>query len=94
MLFLACKNWLATVWKGQANQMGRGWDRGGMEGPTLDGSGTGAPPLALEGQRAAGSGGWHQLCWCCKGAEYLCQSTKIIQIGCTKIGTNTSCRIV
>ena len=69
--------------------MGRWWDRDGMEGPTLVGSGMGAPPLALEGRRAVGSGGWHQLRRCCKGAEYLCRSIKIIQTDCKKIGTNT-----
>ena len=33
---------------------GVGW--GGMEGPTLSGAGTGAPPLALEERWAAGGG--------------------------------------
>ena len=32
---------------------------------------TGAPRLALEGRRAMGSGGWHQLRQDCKEAEYL-----------------------
>ena len=59
-----------------------------MEGPTLAGAGMGATPLDLEGWQAVGSGGWHQLCRCCKGAEYLCQSSKIIKIDCTKIVTN------
>ena len=63
--------------------VGRGWD-----GPTLAGARTGAPQLDLEGRRAVGSGGWHQLCQCCKGAEYLCRKRKIIQIDCTQIGTN------
>ena len=31
-----------------------------MEGLALAGAGTGAPPLAIEGRRAVGSGGWHQ----------------------------------
>ena len=53
------------------------------------GDGTGAQPLALEGRRAMGSGGWHQLCRGCKDAEYLCRRGKIIQIECTQIGTNT-----
>ena len=52
--------------------MERLWDRGGMEVPKLVGAGTGAPPLALEGQRAVGSGDWHQLRWCYKGTEFLC----------------------
>ena len=69
--------------------MGNWWDGGGMEGPELAGAGTGAPPFALEGRRVVGSGGWYQLCQCCKGADYLCRSRKIIQIYCTKIGTNT-----
>ena len=63
---------------------GRGWD-----GPTLAGAGMRAPPLALEGRRAAGSFGWHKLCRCCKGAEYLCRSSKITQIDCTQIRFNT-----
>ena len=49
-----------------------------MEGPALEGARTGAPPFALVGQRAAGSGDWHQLRRCYKGVEYLCQSSKII----------------
>ena len=38
-------------------------------GSTTIGAGTGAPPLALEGKMSVGSGGWHQLIRCCKGAE-------------------------
>ena len=38
-----------------------------MEGLALSGAGTGAPPLAVEGRRAVGSGGQHQLRRCCKG---------------------------
>ena len=34
--------------------VGRGW-----YGPTLEGAGTGAPPLALDGQWDVGSGGWN-----------------------------------
>ena len=64
--------------------VGRGWD-----GPTLAGSGTRAPPLDLEGRRAVVSGGCYQLSQCCKSAEYLCRSRKIIQIYCTQIRTNT-----
>ena len=83
-------NWIATGWMGQMYRIGQGWDGGGMEGPTLaGGAGTGAPPLALEGGRAAGIGGWHQLRQCSKGAEYFFHRSKIIQISCTKIGTNT-----
>ena len=33
--------------------------RGGMEGSTLAGAGTGAPPLAPEGRQEVGSGGYH-----------------------------------
>ena len=64
--------------------VGQGWD-----GTTLAGAGTGAPPLDLEGQRAVVSGYWHQFCRCFKGAEYLCQRRKIIQIDCTQIRINT-----
>ena len=74
--------------------MGRWWDVGGMEGPTLAGAGTGAPPLALERRRAVGSGGWQKFCRCCKDVDYLCRSSKMIQIDCTKIVTNTSNKIV
>ena len=84
-----CAGWFATGWIGRMDWMGRWWDIGGMEGLTLAGAGTGAPPLALEGQRAVESGGWHQLHRCCKGAEYLCRRSKKIQIECTQIGTNT-----
>ena len=52
--------------------VGRKWD-----GTTLAGAITGAPPLAIEGRQAVGSGGWHQFCWCYKGAEYLFRSRKI-----------------
>ena len=48
----------------------------------------GAPSLALEGWRAMRSVSWHQLCRCCKYAEYLCQRSKIIQIDCTQIQTS------
>ena len=65
------------------------WGGGGMEGPKLAGSGTGAPPLNLEGRKNVGSGGWHQLLWCCKGAEYLYQSSRTIKIGRTQIVTTT-----
>ena len=69
------------------------WDGGTKfsrrrNGRATIGAGTGAPTLALEERRAVGSGGWHQLHRCCKGAEYLCRSSKIIQIDCTQIGTN------
>ena len=40
-----------------------------MEGPVIEGDGTGAPPLDLEGRRSVGSSGWNQLRRCCKGAE-------------------------
>ena len=60
-----------------------------MEGPTLSGTVMGASPLNIEGRQAVGSGGWHQLRRCYKGAEYLCQSSKIIQIEFTQIGANT-----
>ena len=55
----------------------------------LAGARTGAPPLALEGRRAVGSGGWNQFCRFCKGADYLCQSRKIIEKDCKQIGANT-----
>ena len=69
--------------------MGRGWDGGTdvsrrRNGSANIGTGTSDPPLALEGRRAVVSGDWHQLSWCRKGARYLCQSRKIIQIEYTK----------
>ena len=53
--------------------VGQGWD-----GRTLGPAGTGAPPLDIEGRRAMRDGSWHQLCQCCKDAEYLCRRSKII----------------
>ena len=70
--------------------VGRGWD-GGTD---VSRRRIGAPTLALEGRQEVGSGGWHQLPRCRKGAEYLCWSRKIIQIYCTKIGTNMQYEIV
>ena len=86
--------WLVFYWLDGTDVLdgtlvGRWWDVGGMEGPTLAGAGTGAPPLALERRRAVGSGGWQQFFWCCKDVDYLCRSSKMIQIDCTKIVTNT-----
>ena len=66
--WLLCAVWFATGWMGRMDWMGRWWDGDGMEGPTLAGAGTGVPPLALEGRRDVGSGGWNQFCWLCKGA--------------------------
>ena len=55
--------WLAGYCKQETNGtdgldgalVGQGWD-----GQTLACSGTGAPPIALEGQRAMRSGSWNQ----------------------------------
>ena len=52
--------------------VGRGW-----YGTTLAGAGTEVPPLALEGRRAVGSGGWHQFRWSCKGAESRARSISV-----------------
>ena len=71
------RNWLANGCMGQKEWMGGGWYRGGMEEPTLAVT-KGVPPLYLEVRWATGSGGCHQLRWCCKGAYYLCQRRKII----------------
>ena len=75
--------------------MGRWWDGMGRtevstrrNGSDTMVPGTGAPPLALEGQRVMGSGGWHQLRQGCKDAEYLSWRGKIIQIECTQIRTS------
>ena len=76
---LLCAGWLLAGWDGWT-----GWDIGGMGvvctnvsrrlyGSGTIGTGMGAPPLALEGRQAVGSGSWYQLRWCCKGADYLCQ---------------------
>ena len=76
----------------------RGWD-----GRTLAGVRTGAPPLAPEQERhhwlLRGGGRWEAMavanCFgAARGAEYLCQSIKIIQIDCIKIGTKTWYKIV
>ena len=73
--------------------VGRGWN-----GRTLAGSGTGAPPSAPEQERyhwlLRGGGWWVAVsvanCFgVVRGAEYLCQSSKIIQKECRQIGTST-----
>ena len=81
--------WLVCYWLDGTN--GLDWVLvawGGMEGPTLAGAGTGAPPLDFEGRQAVKSGGWHQLRRRCKGVEYLCRSSKTIKIDYTQIRTN------
>ena len=91
--------WLVSAWMGQMDWMGHWWDGGGTgvgranvstrwNGSATMGTGTGAPPLALEGRRAMRSGSWHQFFRCCKDAEYLCWRSKIIQIECTQIRTS------
>ena len=96
--WLLCAGWLLAGWEGWYRWTG--WGIGGTGVVRMDvitrlnrsatmGSGTGAPTLALEGRQAMGSGGWHQLCRCCNDADYLCWRSKIIQIECTPIRTNT-----
>ena len=89
--------WLLPGWDGWdrwtgwgVGETGVGWTNVSTRrnGSATMGAGTGAPPLALEGQRTMRSGSWHQLCWCCKDAEYLCRRSKIIQIECTQIRTS------
>ena len=87
--WILCAGWFAIGWMGWLDRMGRWCDVGGMEGSTLAGARTGAPPLSLEGRKTVGSCDWYQLSHCCKGAKYFCWSTKIIQIDLTKIRTNT-----
>ena len=93
--WILCAGWLLAGWYGWT-----GWGVGGTgvgrtvvstcrNGSATMGAGTGAPLMALEGRRAMIIGGWHQLHHCCKEADYLCQRGKIIQIECTRIGTNT-----
>ena len=92
--WILCDGWLLAGWD-RWNGWGVGetgviWNKVSRRRNRSDtiGSGTRTPPLALEGRRAVGSGGWHQLSRCCKGAEYLCLSSLIIQMYCTKIVTN------
>ena len=93
--WLLCAVWLLARWDGWT-----GWGVGRMgvgrtyisthrNRSSTMGTGTGAPQLSLEGKRTVRSGGYHQLRQCCKDADYLCRIIKIIQIGCTQIGTNT-----
>ena len=93
--WILCAGWSLAGWDGWT-----GWRVGGTgmgrtdistrwNGSATMGAITGAPPLALEGRLAMGSGGCHQLRQCCKDAAYLCRRSKIIQIECTRIGTNT-----
>ena len=62
-------NWLArtscTGLIGRRGQTGR--DEGRAGGSTVARDRLGAPPLNLEICRAAGSGGFHQFHWCCRG---------------------------
>ena len=96
--WLLCAGWLLAGWGGWEGWTG--WGVGGTgvgrtdvntrrNGSATMGAGTGAPPLALEGRWAMGSGGRHQLRRFYKDTEYLCRRSKIIQIECTRIGTNT-----
>ena len=85
--------WPVCYWL-DGTLVGRWLDEGTDVSRDQNGSSTigdeiGVPQLALEERRAVGRGGWQQFRWFCKGAEYLCQSNKIIQIDCTQIGTNT-----
>ena len=101
--WILCACWLLAGWDGWDGWTG--WGVGGtgvvctdvstfQNGSATMGAGTGVSPLALEGRRSMGSGAWHQLRWCCKDAEYLYRRIKIIQIECTRIGTNTQYKIV
>ena len=92
-----CAGWLLAEWDGwegwegwDVGVKGVGWTNASrlQNGSSTIGAVTGSPPLALEGRQAVGSGGWHQLFRCCKGAEYFYRSSKIIQIYFTKIGNN------
>ena len=60
--WLLCAGWFDNGWMGNMDRMGRWWDGGGIEVPTLAGAGMGAPPLALERERhhwlLRGSGRW------------------------------------
>ena len=53
---------LLAGWDGRTR-----WDGGGVEGPSLAGTGSGVPPLYLEVRRVPGSSGCHQFHWCCRG---------------------------
>ena len=92
-----CAGWLLPTWDGWDKWTG--WDVGGTgvrrtdvstrrNGSATMVTGTGSPPLDLEGRHAMRSGSWHQLCQCCKDTEYLCRRSKIIQIECTQIRTS------
>ena len=95
-----CAGWLLPGWDGWYGWDGcTGWGVGGTGVGWTDvsrwrtrsatiGARTGAPQLALGRRRAMWSGSWHELCQCCKDAEYLCQRSKIIQIECPEIRTS------
>ena len=80
--WLLCAGWLLAGWDGWT-----GWGVGATgvgqtdvstrrNGSATMGSITGAPPMALEGRWEVGSGGWNQLCSCCKVAEYFLRAEK------------------
>ena len=96
--WLLCDGWLLAGWYGWDGCTG--WDVGGTGMGCTDfssrwnrsatiGAWNQVPPLDLEFRWAMVSVDWHQLHRWCEGAEYLCWSSKIIQIDCTQIGTNT-----
>ena len=96
--FYALGSWLVTDCKGHTDGLDRTLVGQGWDGPTLAGAGTGAPPLAPEQERyhwlLRGGGRWEAVAvnnffGDARSAEYLCQSSKIIQIYCRQIGTST-----
>ena len=56
---------LLVGWDGQTRRTR--WDRGRMEGPALSDNVLGAPPLALEVRRVAGSDSCQKFHQCCRG---------------------------
>ena len=65
--------------------------QGGMEGPTLPGNRSGAPPLSIEVRRVEVSGGCHQFYRCCRGRGLF---LSVQQNNHNTLHTNPNCFLV
>ena len=90
MCWLVWFNWLATSYMGRTDKMVRGWDGGTDVSRRRNGSTT----MGYWGATGVGKRWLAPIRQWCKGVKYFFQSSKIIQICCTQIGTNKYYKIV